>query len=73
MPPTLSTSAHLNPPIPDRSKRVKDAKNEAQKEIEDYRKQKDGEFKEFEKKVLFPFAQTPTAPRPPSAPRKHSS
>ncbi|KAL6714054.1 hypothetical protein ACLMJK_008548 [Lecanora helva] len=34
----------------DRSKRVKDAKNEAQKEIEDYRKQKDAEFKEFEKK-----------------------
>lgn len=33
-----------------RSKRVKDAKNEAQKEIEDYRKQKDDEFKEFEKK-----------------------
>lgn len=35
----------------DRSKRVKDAKTEAQKEIEDYRKQKDDEFKEFEKKV----------------------
>ncbi|KAF6226290.1 hypothetical protein HO133_009156 [Letharia lupina] len=33
-----------------RSKRVKDAKNEAQKEIEDYRKQKDDEFKAFEKK-----------------------
>ncbi|KAL9137004.1 MAG: hypothetical protein Q9175_001788 [Cornicularia normoerica] len=36
--------------LPNRSKRVKDAKNEAQKEIEDYRKQKDDEFKEFEKK-----------------------
>ncbi|KAK3167764.1 hypothetical protein OEA41_010893 [Lepraria neglecta] len=33
-----------------RSKRVKDAKNEAQKEIEEYRRKKDEEFKEFEKK-----------------------
>lgn len=35
----------------DRTKRVKDAKSEAQKEIEDYRKQKDEEFKSFEQKV----------------------
>ncbi|KAL9132213.1 MAG: hypothetical protein Q9217_000017 [Psora testacea] len=33
-----------------RSKRVKDARNEAQKEIEEYRKQKDDEFKKFEEK-----------------------
>ena len=35
----------------DRTKRVKDARNEAQKEIEDYRKQKDAEFQKFEKEV----------------------
>ena len=40
----------LTPP-PDRTKRVKDARNEAQKEIEDYRKQKDAEFQKFEKEV----------------------
>ncbi|MCJ1264635.1 hypothetical protein MMC22_004509 [Lobaria immixta] len=33
----------------DRTKRVKDARNEAQKEIEEYRNQKDDEFKKFEK------------------------
>ncbi|KAI9677371.1 MAG: hypothetical protein M1817_006323 [Caeruleum heppii] len=32
----------------DRTKRVKDARSEAQKEIDDYRKQKDQEFKKFE-------------------------
>ncbi|KAI4256248.1 MAG: hypothetical protein L6R42_006332 [Xanthoria sp. 1 TBL-2021] len=32
-----------------RSKRVKDARSEAQKEIEDYRKQKEDEFHKFEK------------------------
>ena len=37
--------------LSDRSKRVKDARNEAQKEIEEYRKQKDDEFKKFEKEV----------------------
>lgn len=56
--PALRSPAHLTP-IPDRSKRVKDAKNEAQKEIEDYRKKKDDEFKEFEKKVRFPFHTSP--------------
>lgn len=35
----------------DRTKRVKDARNEAQKEIEEYRNQKDDEFKKFEKEV----------------------
>ncbi|KAK0946075.1 hypothetical protein LTR29_002389 [Friedmanniomyces endolithicus] len=33
----------------DRTKRVKDARSEAQKEIEDYRKQKEDEFQSFEK------------------------
>ena len=44
----------------DRSKRVKDAKNEAQKEIEEYRKHKDDEFKEFEKKVCTPIPPIPS-------------
>ncbi|RMZ81804.1 hypothetical protein DV738_g2023, partial [Chaetothyriales sp. CBS 135597] len=33
---------------PDRTKRVKDAKTEAQKEIEEYRKKKEEEYKKFE-------------------------
>ncbi|KAK4503602.1 hypothetical protein PRZ48_004517 [Zasmidium cellare] len=33
----------------DRTKRVKDARSEAQKEIEDYRNQKEEEFKAYEK------------------------
>ncbi|KAI4648070.1 hypothetical protein J4E90_004087 [Alternaria incomplexa] len=33
----------------DRTKRVKDARNEAQKEIEDYRKEKESEYQKFEK------------------------
>ena len=37
--------------LPDRTKRVKDARSEAQKEIEEYRKQKDDEFKKFESEV----------------------
>ncbi|EFR03052.1 vacuolar ATPase [Nannizzia gypsea CBS 118893] len=32
----------------DRTKRIKDAKSEAQKEIEDYKKQKEEEFRKFE-------------------------
>ena len=56
-----STTTPCLIPSPDRSKRVKDAKTEAQKEIEDYRKQKDDEFKEFEKKVrTIPLLQAPT-------------
>jgi hypothetical protein len=35
----------------DRTKRVKDAKSEAQKEIEEYRKKKEEEFKKFESEV----------------------
>ena len=39
---------------PDRSKRVKDARSEAQKEIEEYRQQKEDEFQKFEKEVPHP-------------------
>lgn len=35
----------------DRTKRVKDAKAEAQKEIEEYRKKKEEEYKKFESEV----------------------
>ena len=38
-------------PTQDRTKKVKDARNEAQKEIEEYRKRKDEEFKKFEYEV----------------------
>ncbi|KAF2820558.1 vacuolar ATPase, partial [Ophiobolus disseminans] len=34
----------------DRTKRVKDARNEAQKEIDDYKKEKDTEYQQFEQK-----------------------
>jgi len=46
--PHLQTS-HLTPP--DRTKRVKDARNEAQKEIDDYKKEKDNEYQKFESEV----------------------
>lgn len=35
----------------DRTKRVKDARNEAQKEIDDYKKEKDNEYQKFEQEV----------------------
>ena len=35
----------------DRTSRVKDAKSEAQKEIDDYKKQKEEEFKKYEQEV----------------------
>jgi V-type H+-transporting ATPase subunit G len=35
----------------DRTKRVKDARNEAQKEIEDYKKEKENEYQKFDKEV----------------------
>jgi hypothetical protein len=42
----------------DRTKRVKDARSEAQKEIDEYKSSKDKEFKSFEEKVrLLPTAQ----------------
>ena len=48
-PPSSPNPVHLTPP--DRSKRVKDAKSEAQKEIEDYRKQKEEEYQKYDKEV----------------------
>jgi len=35
----------------DRTQKVKDARSEAQKEIEEYKKQKEAEFKKFEEEV----------------------
>ena len=49
MPPTPCRGITLI--YPDRTKRVKDARNEAQKEIEDYRKEKEDEYQKFEKEV----------------------
>ena len=43
----------------DRTKRVKDAKNEAQKEIEEYRKKKEEEYKKFESEVSPISQQSP--------------
>jgi len=37
--------------LSDRTKRVKDARNEAQKEIDDYKKEKDTEYQKFEQEV----------------------
>jgi hypothetical protein len=36
---------------PDRTKKVKEARDEAKKEIDAYRKNKDAEFKKFESEV----------------------
>lgn len=41
--------------ILDRTKRVKEARDEAKKEIEAYRKSKDEEFKKFESEVCCPW------------------
>lgn len=38
----------------DRTKRVKDAKQEAQKEIDEYRQKKEEEFKKYESEVPIP-------------------
>jgi len=46
----------------DRTKRVKDARSEAQKEIEEYRKNKEEEFKKFEKEVRYSFPYQPLIP-----------
>jgi hypothetical protein len=42
-------------PLTDRTKRIRDAKSEAQKEIEEYRKQKEEEFKKFEGEVRLAY------------------
>ena len=39
----------------DRTKRVKEARTEAQREIDEYRKQKEEEFKKFEAEVYGPI------------------
>ena len=49
------TKTKLTLHFADRTQRVKAARTEAQKEIDDYRKQKDQEFQEFEKKVFSPL------------------
>jgi V-type H+-transporting ATPase subunit G len=43
--------------VSDRTKRVKDARTEAQKEIEEYRRQKEEAFKKFEAEVSFGLLQ----------------
>lgn len=46
----------MSPPLTseDRTKRVKDARSEAQKEIEEYKKEKETEYQKFEKEVRRP-------------------
>ena len=39
----------------DRTKKVKEARDEAKKEVDAYRKEKDDEFKKFESEVGFPI------------------
>jgi Vacuolar (H+)-ATPase G subunit. len=39
----------------DRTQRIRDAKSEAQKEIEEYRNQKEEEYKKFEGEVRYSF------------------
>jgi hypothetical protein len=43
----------------DRTKRVKEARDEAKKEIEAYRKSKDEEFRKFEAEVCHPWQDSP--------------
>lgn len=53
-PPFNHIEIHLT--IEDRTKRVKDARSEAQKEIEDYKKEKEEEYQKFEKEVCVSLA-----------------
>lgn len=39
----------------DRTQRIRDAKSEAQKEIEEYRNQKEEEYKKFQGEVRYSF------------------
>lgn len=41
----------VTPPLPDRTKKVREARDEAKKEIEAYRAKKEAEFKKFEAEV----------------------
>lgn len=50
--------------VADRTKRVKEARDEAKKEIDAYKKEKDDEFKKFESEVCLAFpASSPLAYR----------
>lgn len=51
-PSTNVTGSLIDTFYSDRTKRIRDAKAEAQKEIEEYRKQKEDEFKKFEAEVF---------------------
>lgn len=52
----VSSKRSLIRPDTDRTKRVKDARSEAEKEINEYRDQKEGEFGAFEKKVSLSYS-----------------
>jgi vacuolar-type H+-ATPase subunit H len=56
-------NAHVNVALTtqDRTKRVKDARSEAQKEVEEYKKEKEDEYQKFEKEVWHrcPVARMP--------------
>lgn len=64
--------AALGPP--DRNQRIKDARGEATKEIEELKAKKDAEFKQFESHVR-PFSRSPGRPcadaRPHPVPDRH--
>ena len=49
----------------DRTKRVKEARDEAKKEIDAYKKSKDDEFKKFESEVGFLWHHPSSPPSPP--------
>ena len=56
--PGMGSHQHTHKSTIDRTQRVKAARTEAQKEIDDYRKQKEEEFQRFEKEVnIHPFAR----------------
>lgn len=59
-PPNLSSCSPLSI-ISDRTKRVKDARSEAQKEIEDYKKEKEEEYKKYEKEVRYHTRSRPAS------------
>lgn len=51
----LASTRNLTVPTIDRTKRIKEAKAEAQKEIEEYRSGKEDEYKKFEGEVSCRF------------------
>lgn len=56
----------------DRTKRIRDAKSEAQKEIEEYKNQKEEEFKKFEAEVRSAYSTSRYQPRYRRLTRPHS-